>query len=79
VNTNEPISQVDLGVKYRDEDGKVLDETTLVWQNVVKSVRKPIEQGETYEVKDYLPEGASRAGMVLQRVIFQNGIRWSAN
>jgi uncharacterized lipoprotein YehR (DUF1307 family) len=77
INTGEPISQVDLGVKYLDDAGKVLEETTYAWQNVVKSVRQPIEKGKTYEVKDELPEGATRAEYVLKRVIFQNGIRWN--
>jgi hypothetical protein len=47
VNTSEPISQVDLDVKYLDDAGKVVDETTYAWQNVVKSVRQPIEKGKT--------------------------------
>ena len=79
INTAEPISQVDVGIKYLDDAGKVLDETTYAWQNVVKSARQPIEKGKTYEVKDELPEGATRAEYVLKRVIFQNGIRWSAD
>ena len=79
VNTSEPISQVDLGVKYLDDAGKVLEETTYAWQNVVRSVRQPIEKGKTYDVKDELPEGATRAEYVLKRVIFQNGTRWSAD
>ena len=78
IKTGEPINQVDLGVRYLDDVGKVLDETTYAWQNVVKSVRQPIEKGKTYEVKDELPEGATRAEYVLKRVIFQNGTRWSA-
>jgi hypothetical protein len=79
VKTDEPISQVDIGVKYMDASGKVLDETTLAWQNVVKSVRQPIEKGKTYEGKDYLPEGATKAECVLKRVIFANGTRWNAD
>ena len=78
VKTTEPISQVDLGVKYLDDAGKVLEETTFAWQNVVKSVRQPIEKGKTYEVKDELPQGATKAEYTLKRVIFQNGARWSA-
>jgi hypothetical protein len=78
VKTSEPIGQVDLGVKYLKEDGTVLEETTFAWQNVVKSARQPIENGKTYEVKDYLPEGATKAEYTLKRVIFQNGTRWEA-
>ena len=79
VNAAEPISQVDIGVKYWDDSGKVLDETTLAWQNIVKSARQPIEKGKTYEAKDYLPEGATKAECVLKRVIFADGTRWNAN
>ena len=78
VNTDEPISQVDIGVRYMGEDGSVLEETTLAWQNVVKAKRQPIEKGKTYEVKDELPEEASHAEYKLRHVIFQNGTRWSA-
>lgn len=78
VNAAEPISQVDIGVKYMDDGGKVLDETTLAWQNVVKSTRQPIEKGKTYEAKDDLPEGATKAECVLKRVIFADGTRWNA-
>lgn len=77
VDAAEPISQVDIGVRYMDDAGKVLDETTLAWQNIVKSTRQPIEKGKTYEVKDELPEGATRAEYTLKRVIFQNGTRWN--
>jgi hypothetical protein len=79
VNTARPISQVDIGIKYMDGQGKVLNETTLAWQNVVKSARQPIEQGRTYEAKDYLPEGATKAECALKRVIFADGSRWEAN
>ena len=79
IKTDEPISQVDLGVRYLDDAGKVLDETTYAWQNIVKSVRQPIEKGKTYEVKDDLPQGATKAEYTLKRVIFQNGTRWNAD
>jgi hypothetical protein len=78
VLTATPISQVDIGIKYMDDSGKVLDETTYAWQNVVKSARQPIEQGKTYEAKDDLPEGATKAECVLKRVIFADGTRWEA-
>lgn len=79
VNTAKPISQVDLDVKYMDDGGKVIDETTYAWQNIVKSVRKPIERGKTYDVEDNLPEGATKAEVTLKRVIFEDGTRWNAN
>ena len=78
VDTAKPISQVDIGVKYTDASGKVLEETTIAWQNVVKSVRGAIEQGKTYEAEGYLPEGAAKVESVLKRVIFTDGTRWEA-
>ena len=78
VNAAKPITQVDLNMKYMDDKGGVVEETTYAWQNVVKSARKPIEKGQTYEVKDPLPEGATRAEVTLKRVIFQDGTRWEA-
>ncbi|HEX8843316.1 MAG TPA: hypothetical protein VF791_01540 [Pyrinomonadaceae bacterium] len=78
VNTAKPISQVDLGIKFTDASGKVLDDTTFAWQNIVKSKQQPIEQGKTYDVEDYLPEGATKAEVVLKRVIFKDGGYWSA-
>ena len=76
VNSAKPISQVDLDMKYMDEGGRVVDQSTFAWQNIVKSKRNPIERGQTYEVKDPLPEGATRAEVTLKRVIFQDGTRW---
>ena len=78
VNAAEPISQVDIGVRYMGQDSSVPEETTLAWQNVVKSARQPIERGQTYEVRDYLPEGAVKAEYTLKRVIFQDGTCWNA-
>jgi hypothetical protein len=79
VNAAKPISQVDLGVKYMDASGNVLEETTIAWQNIVKSVRKPIEKGKTYEVEGYLPQGATKADCTLKRVVFEDGTYWNAN
>ena len=78
VNSAKPISQVDLNMKYLDDKGGVVDESTYAWQNIVKSTRKPIEKGQTYEVQDSLPEGATRAEVTLKRVIFEDGTRWEA-
>jgi hypothetical protein len=78
VNSAKPISQVDLNMKYLDDKGGVVDESTYAWQNIVKSARKPIERGQTYEVKDPLPDGATRAEVTLKRVIFEDGTRWEA-
>jgi hypothetical protein len=78
VNTAKPVSQVDVGVKYTDASGKTLEETTIAWQNIVKSARQPIEQGKTYQAEGYLPEGATKVESVLKRVIFADGSRWEA-
>lgn len=78
VNTEKPISQVDLGFKFTDAGGKVLEETTFLWQNIVHSKRMPIEKGQTYNVEDYLPEGTTKAEVVLKRVVFEDGTYWNA-
>ena len=78
VNSAKPISQVDLDMKYMDESGRVVDQSTYAWQNIVKSKRNAIERGRTYEVNDPLPEGATRAEIKLVRVHFDDGTRWEA-
>jgi hypothetical protein len=78
VNTAKKVTQVDLNIKYTDESGRVVDENTYAWQNIVKSVRKPIERGQTYEATDPMPDGAARAEVTLKRVIFEDGARWEA-
>jgi hypothetical protein len=77
VNSAKPISQVDLSVKYMEASGKVLEETTIAWQNIVKSTRQPIESGKTYEAEGYLPEGATKAECSLKRVVFADGTYWN--
>jgi hypothetical protein len=76
VNTAKKVTQVDLDIKYMDDAGRVVDENTYAWQNIVKSVRKPIEKGQTYEATDPVPDGATRAEVTLKRVIFEDGTRW---
>jgi hypothetical protein len=78
VTSAKPVRQIDLNMKYMDDKGGVVEETTYAWQNVVKSRKNPIEPGETYEVKDPLPEGATRAEVTLKRVHFEDGSRWEA-
>jgi hypothetical protein len=77
VNTDKPISQVDIAIKYLDEQGKVVAETTRAWQNVVKSAKQPIVQGKTYEVTDDLEPGSTKAECKLKRVFFTDGSSWS--
>ena len=78
VNTDRPISQVDIAVKYYDDKGKVLGDSTIAWQNVVKSTRQPIEQGKVYEATGYLEPGSTKVEAVLNRVVFKDGSSWSA-
>jgi hypothetical protein len=78
VLTAKPISQVDLGIKYTDDDGKVLEDTTLIWQNIIKSKREPIEQEKTYDVEDYMTPGTTHAEVILKRVVFEDGTYWNA-
>jgi hypothetical protein len=77
INSAKPVSQIDLNMKYMDDKGGVVEETTYAWQNVVKSKKNPIERGRTYEVKDPLPEGATRAEVTLKRVHFGDGTVWN--
>jgi hypothetical protein len=78
VNTAKEISQVDIAVRYLDAQGQVVTETTLAWQNIIKSRKQPIEQGRTYEVEDYLEPGSLKAECQLKRVFFTDGSTWSA-
>jgi hypothetical protein len=78
VNSAKPIGQVDLNMRYLDDKGGVVEESTYAWQNVVKSKQNPIERGQTYEREDPLPEGATRAEITLKRVHFKDGSIWEA-
>lgn len=78
VNTDKPVKEVHMNLKEMDAAGKVLNETTLVWQNIVHSTRQPIEQGKTYEDYSMLIPGAVKAECSLKEVIFADFTRWSA-
>jgi hypothetical protein len=78
VNTNNPIEEVHLALKEMDDSGKVVENTTVVWQNIVKSKRQPIESGKTYQDQTALDPGATKAECSLKEVIFKDGTRWSA-
>jgi hypothetical protein len=78
VNTNKPIEEVHMNLKEMDANGKVLTDTTLIWQNIVHSTRQPIEQGKTYEDYTMLNPGAVKAECSLKEVIFADFTRWSA-
>jgi hypothetical protein len=61
-----------------DAKGKVVEATTIVWQNMVGSSRRPIESGKTYEDQTALNPGTVNAECSLKEVIFKDGSRWSA-
>ena len=65
-------------MKYLDAKGKVLMDTPILWQNIVKSTRQPIENGKTYQVQDYLLPDTAKVEAQLLRVHFQDGSQWNA-
>jgi hypothetical protein len=78
VNTDKPIMEVHLALKESDAGGKVVEQTTVVWQNIVRSTQQPIERGKTYEAQTVLDPGATKAECLLKEVIFEDGTRWTA-
>ena len=78
VNTDKPIDEVHLALKETDAGGKVVEQTTIVWQNIVHSTRQPIEKGKTYEDQTALDPGATKAECLLKEVVFKDGTRWTA-
>ena len=78
VNTDRPIAEVHLALKEMDGKGKVVEDTTIVWQNIVGSTRRPIENGETYEDQTPLDPAAVKAECTLKEVIFKDDTRWTA-
>ena len=79
VNTDKPIEEVHLALKEMDAKGKVVEDTTVVWQNIVHSTRQPIEQGKTYEDTTTLDPAAANAQVSLKEVVFKDGTRWKAS
>ncbi len=82
INSDKPISQVDVGEKRFDASGKVVDDTTFAWQNIITSHKQPIEKGKTYTVNedlnDFQVKNATNAEAKLLRVHFVDGTTWSA-
>ena len=78
VNTNKPISQVDLNCKQTDKSGKVTEET-YIWQNIVKSRQQPIVSGKTYEDRAEFYPAPTKAECSLTRVVFTDHTIWSAH
>jgi PBP1b-binding outer membrane lipoprotein LpoB len=77
VNTTRPIDEVHLALKEMDSQGKAVENTTVVWQNIVGSTRRPIENGKSYEDQTALDPAAVKAECSLKEVIFKDGTRWS--
>ena len=78
INTDKPVTQVDLHLAFVNQAGKGLMNTDLIWQNIVNSQRQPIVKGKTYTVEDFLPSGAVKAEGRRLRVFFKDGTVWKA-
>lgn len=78
VNTEKPIDEVHLALKEMDGKGKGVEDTTVVWKNIVGSTRRPIENGKTYEDQTALDPAAVKAECSLKEVVFKDGTRWTA-
>ncbi len=75
---DKPILQVDLDIREMDKSGKLLLETTLLWQRRECCPRPPLEKGVFYDVQEPLVEkGAARAEATVDRVHFQDGSNWA--
>jgi hypothetical protein len=79
VNTDKPIEEVHLALKETDAGGKVVEQTMIAWQNIVRSHQQPIEKGKTYEAETPLDPAATKAECTLKEVIFKDGTRWTAH
>jgi hypothetical protein len=79
VNTDKPIEEVHLALKETDGAGKVVGDTTIIWQNIVGSTRKPIENGVTYDDHSTLDSDVVKADVSLKDVMFKDGTRWTAH
>lgn len=76
ITTDKPVEQVDIGLRYVDKGGKVVEER-VIWQNIVRSKRQPIVKGETYDAESYVPPEATRVECKLLRVVFKDFSTWS--
>jgi hypothetical protein len=77
VNTDKPIEEVHLALKETDANGKVVEQTTIAWQNIVHSTQQPIEKGKTYEDQTALDPAAVKVECTLKEVVFKDGTRWT--
>ena len=78
VNTDNPISEVEIDVRLYDARGKMLDESTITWQNIVNETRQPTEKGKTYEATHFLEPDSTKVEAEVKHVYFWDGRIWSA-
>ncbi len=78
VNTDNSISEVEIVVRLYDARGKMLDESTITWQNIVKGTRQPTEKGKSYEATHFLEPDSTRVEAAVKHVYFWDGSIWSA-
>jgi hypothetical protein len=78
VHSPKPIEEVHFRLKTLDDGGKTLADDMLVWQNIVKSARQPIEDGKSYDDASSVDPGAARAECALKEVVFKDGTMWRA-
>ena len=77
MNTDKPIEEVHLALKETDAGGKVVEQTTIAWQNIVHSTQQPIEKGKTYAAETSLDPGATKAECLQKEVVFKDGTGWT--
>jgi hypothetical protein len=78
VNTDNPISEVEIDVRLYDARGKMLDESPITWQNIVNGTRQTTEKGRTYEATHFLEPDSTRVEAEVKHVYFGDGSIWSA-
>lgn len=78
VTTDKPIEEVHLAFKATDAGGKVLDQTMIAWQNIVKSTQQPIEKGKTYEATSAIDPATAKVECSLKEVVFKDGTTWKS-
>jgi len=78
VNTDNPISEVEIGVRLYNVRGKMLDESIITWQNIVKGTRQPTGKGKIYEATHFLEPDSTKVEAEVRHIYFEDGSIWSA-
>jgi hypothetical protein len=78
VNTDNPISEVEIGVRLYNVSGKMLDESIITWQNIVKGTRQPTGKGKIYEATHFLEPDSTKVEAEVRHIYFEDGSIWSA-